>query len=351
MHQVCADAKNLVAVETRQKQAAGATTRPLNADMKGKIVEFLWYLKKQGYSEYTIRTYVQVLEMFVEHGADLLEPESVKRAIVDLTAQRKWGEGRRNNAVKAYTAFLKMIGMTWRKPRVKFKRGLPRPPTREQVKMLIAGASRKYAVIFKFLAETGASPIEASILKERNFDFDRNIVYIEGRKGHLDRIVPMTAELSALMKEYLAKYGKFPRSDMIGRKWRKYRNRLAKKLNDSSLKKIRLYDLRHYFGTMLYAQTRDILYVKDKMGHSKLETTMIYTKLVALPTDEEFICRAAESIEEAEALIEAGFEYVTDFNNVKLFRKHKILVDLSGGPWSSGKGPGSSEKGPWSSMV
>lgn len=81
---------------------------------------------------------------------------------------------------------------------------------------------------------------------------------------------------------------------------------------------------------MLYAQTRDILYVKDKMGHSKIETTMIYTKLIALPTDEEYICRAAETAEEAKELIEAGFEYVCDINNIKIFRKRKILVDLMG---------------------
>lgn len=181
---------------------------------------------------------------------------------------------------------------------------------------------------------------------ERNFDFQRNIVYIEGRKGHLDRIVPMSSELSFLMKQYLIKYSKFPLSDKMGQRWRKYRDRLS-----FTLKNIRLYDLRHYFGTMLYAQTGDLLYVKDKMGHIKIETTMIYTKLVAMPFDEEFICRVAESLEEAQALIEAGFEYVTDMSSIKLFRKRKILVDLKGGPWSSVKGAESSEKGPWSSLV
>jgi len=135
-------------------------------------------------------------------------------------------------------------------------------------------------------------------------------VYVKGRKGHLDRVIPMSLELTLLMKE---------------------------KLKDPSLKRIRLYDLRHYYGTMLYAQTRGTLYVRDKMGHSKIETTMTYTKLIALPTDEEYVCRAAETVEEAKELIEAGFEYVCDINNIKLFRKRKILADL--------KGPGTMEKG------
>ena len=74
------------------------------------------------------------------------------------------------------------------------------------------------------------------------------------------------------------------------------------KLNNNSFKNARSYDLRHYFGTMLYMQTKDILYVKDKMGHSKLETTMIYTKLINYPINEAYICRAAENLEEAKNL-------------------------------------------------
>jgi len=65
---------------------------------------------------------------------------------------------------------------------------------------------------------------------------------------------------------------------------------------------------------------------------------MIYTELVALATDEEFICKVAESLEEAQTLIEGGFEYVTEFNGVKLFRKRKIPIDVGVGPWSSEKG-------------
>jgi len=82
-----------------------------------------------------------------------------------------------------------------------------------------------------------------------------------------------------------------------------------------------LYDLRHYFGTMLYAQTRDISYVKEKMGHSKLETTMIYTKLVALPSERN-ICKAAETVG-GKGLIEVGFEYVCEQDGLKFFRKRK----------------------------
>jgi len=53
---------------------------------------------------------------------------------------------------------------------------------------------------------------------------------------------------------------------------------------------------------------------------------MIYTKLVNYPVDEEFIYKIAETTEDAQELIEAGFEYVTEMNSAKLFRKRKILI-------------------------
>jgi len=38
---------------------------------------------------------------------------------------------------------------------------------------------------------------------------------------------------------------------------------------------------------------------------------------------EEFICKVAQDIAQAKTLIEAGFEYVTDMDEFKIFRKRK----------------------------
>ena len=73
---------------------------------------------------------------------------------------------------------------------------------------------------------------------------------------------------------------------------------------------------------MLYHKTKDILYVKKQLGHRRLENTLVYTHLIDFK-DEEYIVRVARTVEEACQLIESGFEYVTDFEDVKLFRKRK----------------------------
>jgi len=49
-----------------------------------------------------------------------------------------------------------------------------------------------------------------------------------------------------------------------------YRNKLAEKLNDPSMKSIRLYDLGHFLATMFYHKTRDLQMLKALMGHKKI---------------------------------------------------------------------------------
>ena len=73
---------------------------------------------------------------------------------------------------------------------------------------------------------------------------------------------------------------------------------------------------------MLYNKTKDILYVKEQLGHRRLENTLIYTHLIDFK-DEEYVCRVAKTVKEASDLIEAGFDYVCDMEDAKLLRKPK----------------------------
>ncbi|MFB0501283.1 MAG: hypothetical protein ACETVP_02320 [Candidatus Bathyarchaeia archaeon] len=58
-----------------------------------------------------------------------------------------------------------------------------------------------------------------------------------------------------------------------------------------------------------------------------INNTMIYNNLEkALLQDgdnSEYTTRVAKTVKEARALLEAGFEFVTDMDGVKLFRKRK----------------------------
>jgi hypothetical protein len=40
-------------------------------------------------------------------------------------------------------------------------------------------------------------------------------------------------------------------------------------------------------------------------------------------TEDDYVCKAINNLDEAKQLIETGFEFVTDMNNYKLFKKRK----------------------------
>ena len=80
--------------------------------------------------------------------------------------------------------------------------------------------------------------------------------------------------------------------------------------------------LRHFRAIMEYHRTKDILHVMQLLGHKSIKNTLVYTHLVNFEGD-EFVSKVARTVGEAKELVENGFEYVTDVDDVKLFRKRK----------------------------
>jgi hypothetical protein len=58
------------------------------------------------------------------------------------------------------------------------------------------------------------------------------------------------------------------------------------------------------------------------LGHKPIQSTLLYTQIVNFESD-DYHSATAKNVEEARKLVEAGFEYVCDFDETKLFRKRK----------------------------
>jgi hypothetical protein len=67
---------------------------------------------------------------------------------------------------------------------------------------------------------------------------------------------------------------------------------------------------------------KGFLHVMKMLGHRSIQNTLLYTQLVNFEGD-EFHSATAQSVDDAQKLVENGFEYVCDFDGVKLFRKRK----------------------------
>jgi hypothetical protein len=75
---------------------------------------------------------------------------------------------------------------------------------------------------------------------------------------------------------------------------------------------------------MEYAKTKNILHVRNLLGHKSVQSTELYTQLIDF-RDDEYHSAVARTVEEAQKLVETGFEYVTGeySDGGKIFRKRK----------------------------
>jgi hypothetical protein len=69
------------------------------------------------------------------------------------------------------------------------------------------------------------------------------------------------------------------------------------------------------------------MHVMSMLGHKRINNTQIYINLEQAIFSEgdgsEYATKVAKTVRAAGKLLEVGFEYVTDMNGYKLFRKRK----------------------------
>lgn len=105
------------------------------------------------------------------------------------------------------------------------------------------------------------------------------------------------------------------------------RKRLATKLQNPRLLKITFHTFRHWKATTLYHQTKDIYYVKEFLGHRSIKNTEIYVTIERTIFSEsnadEFTVKVAGKPDEIKNLLEVGFEYICEKDDLLFFRKRK----------------------------
>ena len=226
--------------------------------------------------------------------------------------------------VPKYSLFLKMQGFTWNPPKYKNVKKLPFIPTEQEIDSLIAGSNRKTAIFLRLLKETGMRCGEAFMLKWTDFNFDNRSVDVTPEKGSDPRQLPISTQLIAMLNSLPRdKEQPYKCSERhFARAFRLQRSKVAFKLKNDRIKKIHFHTLRHWKATTEYAKTKDILHVMKILGHKNIQNTLLYTQLITFKSD-DFHSATAKTVEDAQKLVEAGFEYVCDFGDVKLFRKRK----------------------------
>jgi integrase len=281
-------------------------------------------MKNNGQADASIKTANNLLRIISKH-ASLDKPEQVEQFIANLKGSNTY----KHNLCKTYLKYCRFYNIQWQPTKYDPDTKAIKIPTKEKLEMLIASAGTILSIKLQISMETGMRPVEIMNLKVKDIALDQRQLYPSVHKHGASRTLKISAQLRDSIQEHIIK-NKPNLNDNIfkgnqtnyGNNYREMRNRLAERLHDPTLKTVRLYDFRHYFATTLYDKTKDILLVKQQMGHKRIETTMIYTQLLNY-NEEEYTCRTATTIKEATDLLEHGFTYIQDIDGIKLYRKRK----------------------------
>jgi len=294
-------------------------------ELRAKILEFALKKINKGRSEGTVKIYLYNLRYLLRAGADLHDPQSVEQVIAQ---EMRWSNRTKSMLVTTYKEFLTFMGVSWEPPKYEYEEKIPFIPLESEIDQFIAGSGRTLAPFLQLLKESMARFGEAATLKWTDIDFERRIITINSPEKHSkSRMVTASIQLKEMLSqlprrsEYV-----FSKKSTLATLFLKQRKRLAHKLNNPRLLKIGFHTFRHWGATMLYHRTRDPFLVQRKLGHKNIRNTQIYVHIEQALFEyqsDEFHSATAQTVEDARKLIETGFEYVTTFQDILMFRKRK----------------------------
>ena len=312
----------LCAIIKEAKKLDAATEIKTVAEDRSRLLEHAWTQKKRGKKDTTIEQQSYRLKQLIDKGADLSNSDSVEAVL----ARENFSIANKERLVQAYSSFTKTFKILWMPIKTGYRPKQPYCPPESLLDQLIAHLGPRNAAFFQMEKDTGARVGEACKVKWEDINEDNNTIRInEPEKNSNTRTIKVSEKTIAMLKRLSKKYSPYvfsPNSKIYKNALRIARNRLAEQLQDARFKLVHPHTFRHFKGTIEYAKTKDLLHVMQVLGHRNIQNTLIYTHLAKFEGD-EFHHAIAKTVEEAGKLVDAGFEFVCDFNGDKLFRKRK----------------------------
>ena len=170
-------------------------TRTEPYSIESLIFNTLWEMKKNGYSEETIKTTSQRLKRLVQN-VNFNDPEEVKGWI----ANHQCSVGYKCGLVDCYDRYVKFNDLQWSKLNYKREDSLIKLPTEERIDKIISEVKLKHSIEFLLMKETGMRPIEIYNLTLRELDLENGIVSIRTAKGGKFRTEKLKPRTLALLK-------------------------------------------------------------------------------------------------------------------------------------------------------
>jgi integrase/recombinase XerD len=270
--------------------------KPLNESGKRWLQKTLQLLQIQEYGKGSVRNYLQELTLLFKHYNNLqveeLRQEHIERYVIFIKENHRVGRAKCRSVAQACSYFFKKvmpsdyIVPSKLYPKKQFV--LPDIMTEQQVAQLFnASLSLKEYCVVGLLYGCGMRISEVCDLKISHIDSTNQRIKVVQGKGGKDRFTLLPQSLLIQLRQYYLQAGR-PKEYLFTSQQTKcaVHVRSMQLVVNSAMQKagfecgrFTAHTLRHSFATHLLNQGNNIHVIKTLLGHSKLETTMIYLHL------------------------------------------------------------------------
>jgi len=292
---------------------------------------YLRYLEGKRYSISTIQVYGSFIKEFLifSEGKEMefVTKDDVRLYIEWTVRKHDYSISTHRQMVSALKHFAYFFpecqidpeGLT--RPRKSKK--LPSVLSQEEIlDLLRVTRNLKHRTILALIYSAGLRIGEAIDLRLNCFDIDRRQLLIKNGKGRKDRVVILAESFIPLFNNYYISYQ--PKEFFIENpKGGKYspvsiRNFLKRSCNLANITKhVTPHTLRHSYATHLLENGADIRYIQVLLGHSKPETTMLYTHVaqrdlqsIKSPLDTALIAMSSRDNKNKNQLFSGNFDRI-----------------------------------------
>ena len=245
-------------------------------------------LTVKGVSHNTIHSYTRTVAQIALHFGCLPTLLSQKQLESYLYQMRKTRTGPTafKFAVYSMRSLYDAVGkkrFKTRLPKIKNTDKLPTVLSASECKKLIFAALKfRDRFLIAFMYSSGLRVVETLNLRLADVDCERMQIHVRQSKYNKDRYVPLSNYIAQSMDKYLAEYQpkEFLFNSTKGGKQFSTRGlqRLIRAAGQSAKigKQVSAHVLRHSYATHLLESGTNILTIKNVLGHSSIQTTMVY---------------------------------------------------------------------------
>lgn len=313
--------------ENKKKAIVPQTIKQqLSHNLKPVVNDFYKYLKGKRFSKSTLKTYTYlIVEFLIYHKSkEIQNKRAIELFVEDVYVPKKIAISTHRQFISTVNHYLNFTQANFRmdisKDAPKKDKKLPNVLSKEEIiKLIQVTKNLKHRVCIALLYSSGLRIGELLNLRIKDLDFDRNVLRIEMSKGRKDRYVPIANTILPMLHNYLSTYKpKFYliENDIHHKKYsagsiRKFLYR--SKETSGIIKNITPHTLRHSYATHLLESGTDIRYIQVLLGHSKPETTMVYTHVQS--DDLRKINNPLDLIVEQYKISKKNNNFITDNNS------------------------------------